>query len=181
MNEPDRHTLFSELIVRHQSELYAYLFAIARNWEDTDDLYQSVCLVLWSKFDAFRLGSSFFSWARHTAKLTARDFLKHKRSRTCVSETLLDALAETTSDAGCGWPDLSYMAALERCRAKLTAADDELLGLRYVEDLGSRQIADQLQRSQQSVCQSLLRIRRWLLECVQMELAREEHSRETPA
>jgi RNA polymerase sigma-70 factor, ECF subfamily len=178
MNEQDRHNLFSELIVRHQSELYGYIFAIARNWEDTDDLYQSVCLVLWSKFDSFRPGSSFFSWARQTAKLTARSFIKRKQSRTYVSEKLLDALAETASESPCSGVDLSYMAALERCRAKLTATDDELLGLRYVEDLGSREIADQLQRPQQSVCQSLRRIRRSLLECVQMELAQAEHSRE---
>jgi RNA polymerase sigma-70 factor, ECF subfamily len=178
MNEQDRHNLFSELIVRHQSELYAYIFAIARNWEDTDDLYQSVCLVLWSKFDSFRPGSSFFSWARETAKLTVRNFLRRKQLRTYVSDKVLDTLAETTLDAQPAGADL-YMAALERCRAKLTAIDEELLELRYVEDLGSRQIADRLQRPQQSVCQSLKRIRQRLLECVQMELAQEEHSGET--
>ena len=43
--------LFSELISRHQSELYAYIFAIVRNWEDADDLFQSVSLVLWRKFE----------------------------------------------------------------------------------------------------------------------------------
>ena len=76
MDEQDRHGLFSELISRHQSELYAYIFAIVRNWEDTDDLYQSVCLVLWRKFGSFRSGSSFFSWARQAAKIEVRNFLK---------------------------------------------------------------------------------------------------------
>ena len=64
MNEQQRHDLFSELIARHQSELYAYIFAIVRNWDDADDLYQSTCLVLWRKFESFRPGTSFFSWAR---------------------------------------------------------------------------------------------------------------------
>ena len=54
MNEQERHNLFSELIARHQSEIYAYIFAIVRNWEDADDLFQSVCLVLWRKFESFR-------------------------------------------------------------------------------------------------------------------------------
>jgi DNA-directed RNA polymerase specialized sigma24 family protein len=54
--------------------------------------------------------------------------------------------------------------------------DENLLELRYVEDLGSREIADRVQRPQQSVCQSLKRIRRWLLECVKVELARQERS-----
>ena len=92
-----------------------------------------------------------------------------------VSEELLDALAETALDAQDDGAEL-YLAALRRCREKLSAADEELLQLRYVEDLGSREIADRLQRLQPNVCRSLNRIRRWLLECIQMELARQEHS-----
>ena len=72
--------------------------------------------------------------------------LKHKQFRTFVSDKLLDAFAETTLDATCAGAD-PYMAALERCREKLTDDDEELLELRYVEDLGSRQIADRLQTS----------------------------------
>jgi RNA polymerase sigma-70 factor, ECF subfamily len=171
MNKQERHNLFSDLLSRHQSQLYAYIFAIVRNREDAADLFQSVCLVLWRKFDVFQPGSSFFSWARLTAQRVVSDFLKRKRLPSYASEELLDALVETPlttpSDA-----TVDYLDALQRCRKKLSAADEELLGLRYVEDLGSRQIADRLQRPQQSVCNSLTRIRRWLLECVMTELAR---------
>ena len=154
MNEQDRHNLFSELISRHQSELYAYILAIVRNWEDADDLYQTVCLVLWSKFELFRPGSSFFSWARQTAKITVRNFLRHKYLRRHVSEELLNALSETvieTRNDGAG----VYLTALRNCKEKLSATDEALLELRYVEDLGSRQIADRIRRSQQSICRSL--------------------------
>lgn len=175
MNEQDRHNLFSELIARHQSELYAYIFAIVRNWEDTDDLFQSICLILWRKFALFQPGSSFFSWARQMAKLEVRSFLRRKKLPSYVSEEVLDALAETTTDAQSEDAEF-YLDALRRCKAKLAPADEELLELCYVEDLGSRQIADQLCRPQPSVCNSLKRIRRWLLQCIQMELARQEHS-----
>ena len=175
MNEQDPHNLFSELIARYRSELYAYILAIVRNWEDADDLFQSVCLVLWSKFASFQPGSSFFAWARQTAKIEVRYFLRHRQSPSHVSEELLDTLAETVLDAQSEEVEL-YLISLEHCRAKLSATDEELLELRYVEDLGSREIADRVQRSQQSVCQSLKRIRRWLLECVRGELARQEHS-----
>ena len=176
MNEQDRHNLFSELIARHHSQLYAYIFAIVRNREDAGDLFQSVCLVLWRKFESFQPESSFFSWARETAKLVVRSFLRHKRKRSnTVGEELLDALAETRLEDPSDGTEL-YLAALRRCRDKLDAADEELLELRYVEDLGSREIADRLQRPQPSICRSLNRIRNWLLECVEMELARQEHS-----
>jgi RNA polymerase sigma-70 factor (ECF subfamily) len=175
MNEQERHNLFSELIVRHQSELYAYIYAIVRNWEDSDDLFQSVCVVLWEKFESFRSGSSFFSWARQTAKFEVRKFLARKHVPTYVSEKLLDALAETTLSAQHGGVELA-LAALRRCREKLDIADEELLELRYVENLGSGEIAARLRRPQPSVCRSLNRIRNWLLECMTMELARQEHS-----
>ena len=177
MKEQNRHNLFSELVVRHQSELYAYIFAISRNRDDTDDLYQAVLLVLWTKFDSFGPNSSFFPWARQTAKFTVRKFFRSKRSRTYVSDKLLDAFAETNINPECAAAD-PYMLALEHCREKLSVTDDELLELRYAKDFRSSQIADRLQRSQQSVCQSLKRIRRWLLECVETELAQQEHPRE---
>ena len=69
-----------------------------------------------------------------------------------------------------------YLAALRRCRDKLSPADGELIELHYAEDLGSRQIAERLQRSQPSVCNSLNRIRSWLFKCIQTELAQQQHS-----
>jgi RNA polymerase sigma-70 factor, ECF subfamily len=180
MNEPDRNSLFSDLIANCQSELYGYIFAVVRNWEDADDLFQSVCLVLWRKFESFRPGSSFFAWARQTARIEVSQFLRRKQLQTSVSEKLLEDLTEPIGDSQSGQAE-SYLAALRRCKAKLSTVDEELLELQYVEDLGSRQIADRLRRPQQSVCQSLKRIRRWLLECVQMELARQTRSGEDPS
>ena len=60
MNKQGHQNLFSELITRYQSELYGYIFAVVRNWEDADDLFQSVSLVLWRKFESFRPDSNFF-------------------------------------------------------------------------------------------------------------------------
>ena len=104
-----------------------------------------------------------------------RSFLRQRQSPTPVNEALLDALAETVLDPRYGDADL-YLAALEHCREKLNPTDEELLGLRYADNLGSREIADRLHRPQQGVCHSLKRIRRWLLDCIKIELARHEHS-----
>lgn len=175
MNEQERHNLFSELMNRHQSELYGYIYAVVRNWEDADDLFQSVCLILWTKFELFRPGTSFFAWARQTAKITVSNFLKTKPHRNYVSEQMFDTLTEIAADG----PDETaepFLILLRQCRGKLGEADTGLLELRYVEELNTREIADRVQRTQQSVCQSLKRIRRWLLSCVQRELASQERS-----
>jgi len=176
MNEQERHALFSGLVARHRSELYGYIFAVVRNWEDADDLFQSVCLVLWSKFELFQPGTSFFAWARQTAKNKINKFLRHKQEPDFVDEELLEALAAVVLDIKDDWTE-SYLTALRHCRANLATADEELLELHYAEGCGTRQIADRLQRLQSNVCHSLARIRRWLFECIQMEIARQEHSR----
>jgi RNA polymerase sigma-70 factor, ECF subfamily len=176
MNEKDRHRLFSELIASCHSELFAYIFAIVRNRDDAGDIFQSVCLILWRKFDSFQPGSSFSSWARQTAKFTARSFLRHKvKGANCVGEELLDSLTETDSEDSYKGTGL-YLAALSNCRGKLNADDAELLELRYMEGLNSREIANRLQRPQTSICRSLNRVRNSLLECIEMELNRCEHS-----
>jgi RNA polymerase sigma-70 factor (ECF subfamily) len=173
MNEQDRHKLFSELIACHQSGLYGYIFAVVRSWEDADDLFQTVCLALWRKFAQFQPESSFFSWARRMAKLEVSNFLRRRQLPNYVSDELLDALTETDVESESDGAE-QYLAALQKCRQKLAAPDEDLLKLHYVEDLGSRQIADRLQRSQSSVCHSLKRIHSRLLECIRMEIGRQE-------
>jgi RNA polymerase sigma-70 factor, ECF subfamily len=179
MNEQDRQNLFAELITHHQSELYGYIYAVVRNWEDTDDLFQSVCLVLWNKFESFRPGTSFFAWARQVAKIKISDFLRHKHKRlpSLIIEKLVDILAADPDDVG----SEAYLVALQHCRKRLPVEDEELLQLRYIEGLSIVEMADRLQRLRQSVSRSLNRVRRWLFECIELELAKPDTpSREVP-
>jgi RNA polymerase sigma-70 factor, ECF subfamily len=173
MTEQERHNLFSELIAHYHGPLYSYIFAAVKNRDDAEDLFQSVCLVLWQKFQSFQLNTSFFFWAHETAKLVLCNFLRQKKKWNSASEELLDALADTASRADD--KDSFYLVAFRRCKEKLNASDEELLQFRYVEDLCVGEIADRLQRLPTSVCRSLNRIRRWLLDCIRMELARQEH------
>jgi RNA polymerase sigma-70 factor, ECF subfamily len=176
MVEHERQALFSELVSHHRSDLYGYIFAVVRNWEDADDLFQAVCMILWSKFDSFQSGTNFFAWARQTAKNKVSEFLRHKQEPDFVDEELLELLATTVIDAKDDWAE-SYLAALRHCRAKLAGEDEELLDLHYGEGFGTTQIANQLRRNRASICRALNRIRCWLFECIQMEIARQEHSR----
>jgi RNA polymerase sigma-70 factor, ECF subfamily len=180
MDKQERHDLFVELITRHQGELYGYIFAVVRNREDADDLYQSVGMILWRKFESFRPDSSFISWAGKTASFVVRNFLKRKKRPVYVSEGLSEALIETASEAQCDTTE-SYLAALDGCRRKLGLDDEELLKLRYVEELGTRQIAEQLGRAQASVCHSLARIRHWLFDCISVEMVRQKQAVREPS
>jgi DNA-directed RNA polymerase specialized sigma24 family protein len=90
-----------------------------------------------------------------------------------VSEDLSEAFVETVRETQSDATD-SYLAALNRCKGKLAVEDEELLTLRYVEDLNTRQIAERMGRAQASICHSLARIRRWLFGCIHAELERQE-------
>jgi len=178
MNAQNRHDLFAELVTSHQSQLYGYIFALVRNREDAADLFQSVCVVLWKKFDSFsQENDAFFPWARQAAIFEVRNFLRRKKSHRHLTEELLNAFTDSDfspqSDA-----TASYLDALRGCKQKLTSADVELLNCHYGKGMSAQEIADRIGRSRQSVCNSLLRIRRWLLDCVRMNLARQEHSGE---
>lgn len=175
MNEQDRHDLFSELVAEHHNQLYAYIFAVVKNRADAEDLFQSVCLVLWRRFAEFRPNTDFFAWARQTAKFVLCSFLRHKkRLSDQTGEELMDALAETVSNTpGDGLEH--YLTALRRCRGTLPPTDEELLRLRYVENLGVGEIASLQGRLNPNVSRSLNRIRRVLFDCIRMELARQEH------
>jgi RNA polymerase sigma-70 factor (ECF subfamily) len=159
--------------------LYGYIFAVVRNWEDADDLYQAVCLILWRKFESFQPGTSFFAWARQTARIEVSKHLREKKLPRPFSEQLVEDLAESVAASQDADAE-PYLTALRHCKTKLPRNDEELLELHYGHELGSRQIADQLKRSQASICRSLNRIRCWLLNCVQMEIVQQEHSEYRP-
>lgn len=66
--------------------------------------------------------------------------------------------------------------ALLDCMNKLSAVDLELVKLCYGSQCSFREVAEQLGRSPQSVYDSLSRIRRVLLECIDRTVSRRERS-----
>lgn len=176
MSEREQHRLFGELLAAHQSRLYGFLFALVGNREDAADLFQSTSLTLWQRFDTFEPGSNFYAWACTTAHFLTRNFLKRKRRHCdCFNEQLLDDLAETDGKRQ-EEIDESYFLALQDCKSKLGFGDKQLLDAVYVEELSAGEVASQMGRSRQSVCNSLARIRRQLLTCIEQQTAQEGRS-----
>lgn len=134
-------------------------------------------MVLWSKFESFQPGSSFFAWARQTAKFKISEFLRHRRSPIHVAEKRIDVLSEIVAESYDDGEE-AFLVALRQCREKLSSTDNELLQLRYVENLSTVEIAAQQQRLRPSISRSLNRIRRWLFDCIEARLATQEHSAE---
>jgi RNA polymerase sigma factor (sigma-70 family) len=82
-------------------------------------------------------------------------------------EQLGDDVCEDSSDEA-----EVRLKALGECLKKLPAADSKLIECRYTHSLSSLQIAELLERSQPSVCNSLRRIRENLMHCISKNLSR---------
>lgn len=163
---------FMQLLTRHQSQVFGYLYALVRNLADTDDLYQQTTLVLWKKFDDFQAGSNFAGWACQVARLEALNFLqRQRRQRLVFDEDVLLALADAEFEPAAD--SVSRQEALEGCLEKLNRADRDLLQLTYGDDVQIKDVAAQLGRPVQSVYTSLSRIRGVLFACINRTLTAE--------
>ncbi len=177
MSDLRSHDRFVELLTQHRGPLFGYIYALVRRLDDAEDLYQDTAMVMWSKFQEYEPGTNFMGWACTIARFRVANFLKgERRRRRFFSHALQEELAALQAriqpeDAG------FQQEALLDCMKGLSDADRQLLDLCYGTQRSFREVAEELGRSPQSVYDSLSRIRRVLLECIDRAAARREHPR----
>ena len=66
VSEPpiEGQALIASLLMRHRTELFAYLIAAVRNPHDAEDLLQDVSLAASTSWAQYRPGTPFLAWAR---------------------------------------------------------------------------------------------------------------------
>jgi RNA polymerase sigma-70 factor (ECF subfamily) len=174
MANPSLDDQFMDLLTAHQGQVFGYIYAAVRNLDDAEELYQQTSLVLWRKFSDYRLGSDFARWACKAAKYEILHFQRNKRrSAIHFSEQALSNLAEvqTSSDDEARRFQQEFLA---ECVDELSPDDQQLVRLCYGQQHSIKQVADTLQRSAQTLYNSLSRIRHVLFDCVRLKLTREQ-------
>lgn len=173
----NRHAEFVELLAQHRHQLFGYIYALVRNLDDAEDVYQDASLVLWSKFDEYVSGTHFFRWACVVARNRTAMFIKQKRrSRRYFSPGFQEELAAIQAEMASADLDQSQEALID-CMKKLPETDRELIAACYGSGRAFKQVAEQLGRPAQSVYDALCRIRRQLLDCILSVMAKSEHPR----
>lgn len=178
MSDTHRYKEFANLVRIHSGQMLGYINALLLNWNDTDDLFQDTCVILWQKFDQFQPGTNFLAWALRVADNQVLKFrTKQAKLRVFTDdlrrEMMSDIAGRNTEEAA------ASLGALAGCMERLTQGDRQLVTQCYSDRIPVRQVAEELGRSQQSVHNSLCRIRRWLLTCVRRELSKQEHPMST--
>jgi RNA polymerase sigma-70 factor (ECF subfamily) len=174
---PAEGEAFVQLFGKAQHSLRAFVLSLVKNWDDAEDILQDTNLILWRKFRSFDRGTDFRKWACQVAHFEVLEWRRRKfkdKQQVGLSENVLSRLAsDLIADA-----DATDQRgrALDQCLSKLSAADRELIQLRYFSGNSIQAVGDAVRRSSDAVYKAINRIRWRLLECVQRQLRQEERS-----
>jgi RNA polymerase sigma-70 factor (ECF subfamily) len=158
---------FLKLLGAHERSLFAYVYALAPNWQDAEEVMQRVRIRIWQQFDQYDTAKPFDAWARAIAYYLVLAYRKEKsRQREFFAEQVLELIGaefESHLDQASERRD-----ALLQCLSKLEDRKRELVTTYYSSAGHAREaIASKLSLSPNALRQALFRIRRVLLECVE--------------
>jgi RNA polymerase sigma-70 factor, ECF subfamily len=173
----DSQNDFVTLLGRHQSQVMGYIYTLVHNISDTEDLYQQACVVMWQKFGEYRAGTDFARWACTIAHYIVANHLRQQRTRNrCYTDEFLNEYLQWRSEREDKELSESYSQALNDCIDLLGKSDRQFIEERYCSGKTIKELAKQYDRSAQSLCNSLGRIRNALLKCIERKLVSEERS-----
>lgn len=161
---------FVQLFTRHQRRLFLLILAQIHDPIEAEEVLQNVNVIIWKKCGQFQPGTNFLAWA---AAIGNYEVLKYRsrrmRERLVFSDEFLTTVA---ADAVERSEELEQRRmALKDCIQKLRSQDRELIQQRYAPGETGKNLAEQVGRPANSVYQSLGRIRRTLMECIQRRMA----------
>lgn len=167
--EPLSQAEFVQQFTKHQRRLYLFILSQVPQPAEAEEILQEANVIIWSKARQFHAGTNFFAWICQIAHF---EVLKHrsryKRSRLMFSDDFLQQVAEEVVEQSD--EDEARRLALKGCLERLRPRDRELIQARYAPGENGKNVAEQLGRPANSVYQSLGRIRRTLLECIQRQM-----------
>ncbi|QDT64017.1 sigma-70 family RNA polymerase sigma factor [Calycomorphotria hydatis] len=160
---------FIRLFTRGQRRLFLYILSQVGNPHDAEEILQEANVIIWRKSSQFEAGSNFHAW---TTRIALFEVLKYRerqsRNKVQFSSDFVEAMANIEEEDF----ELEELQrnALATCLQKLKQRDRELIEHRYAPGANGKSIAADLGRPVNAVYQSLSRVRRTLLECINREV-----------
>lgn len=161
---------FMRELVKHQDRLRDLIRCLLFHPQDIDDVWQETNVTLLRKAGDFKLGTDFWAWSSQVARYQVLAHCRRVRqTRLVFSESILAVLADDLGSRAEAVDE--RRVALDACVALLPQAQRRLLEMRYAPKASIQDISQALGRPAGSIRQTLLRIRKALLECVERRLA----------
>lgn len=163
---------FTEIIRRHQEEVWRICAFMLRDIEATEDLVQQVFVRAYFKLDRYAPGRDFGAWLRQVARNAVRQEIRSRSRESAKLKLYYEKLHKKFAD-----PERAderedlLKGALAKCREKLPDASKLVVAMRYDRSLSFGEIASALDRTVAATRQLLSRIRLNLKECVEERTA----------
>lgn len=163
----------ARILVRDRDRLIAPIWAVVRDFDLAEDLYQDICADAVEKRDEIDDERHLINWVRRAGLFRGIDALRRREANPLVFDT--DVLALIDDE----WtePDLDEGRrkgqALRHCMGKLTPNAQQLIHLRYAENIKGKALAEKLGKKPNAVFVALSRVHKTLGQCIEAELARE--------
>ena len=174
MEEHHPSEAFARLFAQDERRIYCYIFSLLGDWQATEDVFQDTCVVMWTKFTEFQIGTDFASWACRIGRYKA---LKYREKCThrlpFVGEEFLATVAAARESDDGGQND--WLPTLSECMDKLIPRDRDIIVRRYSTDCTIKELALRMGLPVNTVYKAISRIRKELIDCVQKTVARKEH------
>ena len=171
--EGDRQA-FNRLVMRYQNLVYNFLYRLAPNWDDVDDLAQEVFVKVYHSIKQLKDPSQFKSWLHCIAVSVYIDEQrrrKKRRERVVSDERLLETRADPNESPG-------YHLERQELHKRLQEAIDRLpeefkiaIVLREIQELSYEEISKTLKCSIGTVRSRIFRGRQLLQHMLKEQLA----------
>ena len=164
---------FVQLFVRHEPQIYRYVYGLLPNATEAQEVMQETAVALWRRFAEYDADKPFLAWACGFARFEV--FNHYRRQSRRPSPLADDVLEQLSVPFFNGIDDLNRRrAALDDCLTKLPEADRRLVQIRYESQTTVREMARTNGASEHTLYKALERIRRMLFDCVSRTLAAQE-------
>ena len=157
-----------------RTELLAYARSLLGNFAAAEDAVQEAMIVVMNKYDQFQEGTSILAWCRSIVRLEVLRAKRRYHQDMSLAQRLLDDAIDAAFDEFQiqRRPDesTSRRNAIQHCLKKITDRGRAVLKSRFTDELGYKQIGDQLGMTVEAVRKALFRTKKQLHSCVESRL-----------
>lgn len=164
------------ILIRERAKLTAYIWSIVRDVHITDDVYQTVCVRAIAKQDQVRDEAHLMAWSRRVARDEAVTVLRRSSAKPLVFDASVLDLIESDWQAEDARMSNETVEALQNCIEELTPNSQQIVRMRYMQNLPGVEVASRLGRKIDAVYKALTRIHHTLSECIEHRLQGREAS-----
>jgi len=136
--------LFSELVLRYQNKLFAYVYRLVGHKEEAEDVLQEIFIKVYKNLNSFEADRKFSSWIYRISHNEAINFLKKNRKVLVLYYEDDDYLLKKLKTDNNFLKDIittETSQQLKKVLAKLPPKYQEVIILKYLEEKSYEEIA----------------------------------------